>query len=145
MAAMSNATQRAAAAWAIAASAAAETRPSPSAVFSLIDQTRCVDAMSVVRSSVTRPRWTARAAPSARRRGRCRRHRHRHQRQHRLGAGGTGRGGREQLDVVDGRAGALGDASTEVACASQPLCSARSTIQSARTPPPRRRWRGSRS
>ena len=62
MAAMSKAIQRAADASAIAASAPASTRPSPSAVFSPIDQTRCVDAISVVRSGVTRPRWTERAA-----------------------------------------------------------------------------------
>ena len=60
--AMSNETRRAAAARVWPTSAAAETRPSPSAVFSVIDQTRWVDAISVVRSAVTRPRWTARAA-----------------------------------------------------------------------------------
>jgi hypothetical protein len=109
--AMSNAIQRAADALAIAASAPASTRPSPSAVFSPIDQTRCVDAISVVRSGVTRPRWTA-----ARRFHQLGGEddvdvaRHRHQRQHRRQAGRLGVGAREQLDVVDRRAGALRDA-----------------------------------
>jgi len=61
-AAMSKRTKRRAAASACFSSSASSTRPSPIAVFSAMAYTRCVDATRVVRSGVTRPRWTARPA-----------------------------------------------------------------------------------
>ena len=60
--AMSKRMKRLAALLVCASSCALSTRPSPSALFSAIEYTRCVDAMSVVRSLVTRPRCTARPA-----------------------------------------------------------------------------------
>ena len=59
-AAMSKRTKRFAAAAACASRASLSTRPSPSALFSAIEYTRWVEASSVVRSGVTRPRWIAR-------------------------------------------------------------------------------------
>ena len=62
VAAMSKPTNRCAAAFTCASNAAASARPSPIAVFSAMAYTRWVDATSVVRSGVTRPRCSARAA-----------------------------------------------------------------------------------
>ena len=59
---MSNATSWRAASRQPASSAAASARPSASAIFSVMAKTRWVEAISSVRSGVTKPRSTARAA-----------------------------------------------------------------------------------
>ena len=59
---MSAITRRFAAAWQVASSFAESSRPSPIAVRSVIEYTRWLEAIIVVRSGVTRPRCTARAA-----------------------------------------------------------------------------------
>ena len=60
--AMSKATSARAASRHAESSAASSARPSASAIFSVIANTRCVEVMSSVRSGVTKPRSTARAA-----------------------------------------------------------------------------------
>ena len=60
--AISKPMKRAAAPRADANNAALSARPSPMAVFSAMAYTRCVEATMVVRSGVTSPRCTARAA-----------------------------------------------------------------------------------
>ena len=83
----------------------------PRAIFSVIAKTRWVEAISVVRSGVTMPRWMARAGL----------HQfggdddvdvsgHRHQRQDRRRPAACGRALGKQLEVIDRRAGALRDA-----------------------------------
>ena len=85
IAAMSNACIVFAAERQASISFSASTRPSAIATFSVIENTRLVEAISVVRSGVISPRWIAR--PGLHQFGRD--HdvdvaRHRHQRQHRL-------------------------------------------------------------
>ena len=60
-AAMSKATSSRAASRQAASRAAGSARPSASAILSVMENTRCVEAMRSVRSGVTKPRSTARA------------------------------------------------------------------------------------
>ncbi len=110
-AAMSKATSCRAASRQAANSAAASARPSASAIFSVIANTRWVEAISSVLSGRDEA-----ALDRARRLHQLggEHHvdvaRHRHQRQHRLAPGRLRGDLGKQLDVVDGRAGALRDA-----------------------------------